>query len=61
MKRKTLRFPTLAELHEFELIVNSKIIYNKTQLEITANFSEADIELALAGYRAVVVEEPKVA
>jgi hypothetical protein len=55
-----LQFPTIVELIDFELIVNTQHLYiDRKNLIIKGNLTEADIELAKHGYQAVVVEELK--
>jgi hypothetical protein len=56
MKQITLQFPSIIELIDFQSIVSTYIIhFNRTDLTLTGIFSEADIELAKAGYHAFVV------
>ncbi len=47
MQKITLRFPGINELLDFESVVSPKNIYNKSSFEISGNFTEADLELAL--------------
>jgi hypothetical protein len=58
MKQVTLQFPSIIEMIDFQTMVSTNIIHlNRTDLTLTGKFNEADIELAKAGYYAVVVED----
>ena len=51
-----LQFPTLRDLVEFQLVSDaSRSEVNTSLLTITGHFSEAAIELAREGYKAVVL------
>jgi hypothetical protein len=57
MQTSTLHFPSIIELVDFQGAANADIQhFNLADLTLTGNFSEADIELAKAGFEAVVVE-----
>ena len=59
MRIVSLRFPTILELVDFNSIIE-KDDYQVDHLNLTikGKFEEADIELARAGYKAIVTEEP---
>ena len=60
MELTTLQFPYILELVDFRALVKVKILhYNLTDLTITAEFSEADIELAQKSFGAVIVHDKK--
>ncbi|SHE35225.1 hypothetical protein [Flavisolibacter ginsengisoli] len=58
MKTVTLRFPSFNVLWEFKLTTNtSNFKINTLQLTLIAEFNDAQIQLAVSGFDAVVVEE----
>lgn len=58
MRQVILQFPSIVELIDFEFLINPKnITINKKYFTITGKFQEADIELAIAAFYAVVIEE----
>ncbi len=58
MKTVTLRFPSFNVLWEFKLTTNTNNFkINTIQSTLTAEFNDAQIQLAIAGFEAVVVEE----
>jgi hypothetical protein len=60
MKQITLQFPSIIEMIDFETIFSNSIIHlNRTDLTLTGQFTEADIELAKVGYHAFVVGDAK--
>jgi hypothetical protein len=59
MNQTTLQFPSILELVDFQLIVETNAIQlNRVNLTLTGNFSDADIEFAKLSFRAAVVEDP---
>lgn len=58
MKSVTLQFPSILSLLDFESVIE-KDGYNldRVHLTVKGEFEEADIELAKAGYKAIVIEE----
>ena len=57
MKTTTLMFHTFTDLWEFKQMTNTNNFkVNSVQLTITAEFNEAQIELAVSTFGAVVVE-----
>ena len=58
MKTVTLRFPSFTVLWEFKLTTNTNNFkINTLQLTLTAEFNDAQIQLAVSGFDANVVEE----
>jgi len=58
MKTVTLRFPSFNVLWEFKLTTNTNNFkINTLQLTLTAEFNDAQIQLAVSGFDANVVEE----
>lgn len=56
MHQTTLQFPSIIEMIDFQTIVGISIIYyNRTDLTLTGEFTEAEIELAKTAYGAVVI------
>jgi hypothetical protein len=59
MNQTTLQFPSIIEMLDFQIAVGNILQhYNMTDFTLTAEYSEADIELAKAGFKAIVVETP---
>jgi hypothetical protein len=59
MEKTTLKFSTLCEMKDFQAIVKTAVIFSNTShLTLTAEFCEADIELAREGFGATIVELP---
>lgn len=60
MKSVTLQFPTIISLLDFESLVEKDgLDVDSVHLTIKGEFEEADIELAKAGYKAFILEEPQ--
>jgi len=58
MKTVTLRFPSFNVLWEFKLTTNTNNFnINSVQITLTAEFNDAQIQLAISTFEAVVVEE----
>lgn len=56
MNQITLKFPSIIEMIDFQLIMSSPIIsHNLTDLTLTACFNDADLVLAKVDYNAVVI------
>ena len=62
MKQVIIQFATLEELLDFEFIVKPKdLVIDNIQLSIAGCLTEAEIELAIAGYNGISVDEHKAA
>jgi hypothetical protein len=60
MKTVVLYFPSIVELVDFSLVMSVKSYnVNRSQLAIIANFSPADIEVALKKFKAKIVMPPE--
>jgi hypothetical protein len=56
MPTTTLKFPSILSLVDFKISVGTKSSHpNVTDLTLTGYFQEADIELAKAGFQAIVM------
>ena len=56
MKKVILKFPTMMELADFSMFVDlKKALIDKDKFTLTADLSEAEIELARNAYNALVV------
>ena len=52
----TLQFPSIVQLIDFQLAVKGvEMQYDVKTLTVTGEFSEVDIELAKAGFRAILL------
>lgn len=57
MKKVTLIFPSILELVDFTIKVNTQVFeINRTKLSLTGKFSEEDIEVARRGFNAIILE-----
>jgi len=54
MQQVTLQFTSILEMIDFEAIVSTIFHINRRDLTITGTFTEADIELAKAGFHAII-------
>lgn len=58
MKSATLKFSTILELIDFQsLLDHGHHEVDRNHLTISGQFDQADIELAKAGFKAIVIEE----
>jgi hypothetical protein len=58
MKKATLKFSTILELIDFQSLLGyDHHQVDRTHLTISGQFEHADIELAKAGFKAIVIEE----
>ncbi|MDB5253450.1 MAG: hypothetical protein JWP27_2619 [Flaviaesturariibacter sp.] len=59
-KRVSLIFPTILELVDFQIQARTpEYEIKRTKLMVTGEFSQQDIELAIRGFSATLVEEDK--
>ena len=56
MKKRTLKFTSLIEMAKFSKLIAVGYLMNTNNFTLTANFSDADTELALEKYNAMIIE-----
>ena len=56
MKKRTLKFTCLIEMAKFSKLVSVGYLMNTNNFTLTANFSDADISLALEKHNATLIE-----
>ena len=56
MEKRTLRFHCLIEMARFSQLVSVGYLMNTNNFTLTAKFSDAETELAMARYNAVVIK-----
>lgn len=56
-QRVSLLFPSILELVDFTIIAETPVyIINRQRLVLTGDFTQADIELALRGFHASIIQ-----
>jgi hypothetical protein len=57
MKTITLLFPSIIQLIDFENALQNKIAHsNRNKLTISGDFNRTDIEFAIAGFNAILID-----
>ena len=56
MEKRTLKFTNLIDMAKFSKLVSIGYLMNTNNFTLTAQFSDADIDLALKKHQAIVIE-----
>jgi hypothetical protein len=56
MEKRTLKFMSLIDMAKFSKLISVGYLMNTNNLTLTAKFSDADLDLALKKYHAIIVE-----